>query len=54
MSETPKPQPQRSEAGDHARTAREIREAAALRANLQRRKAQARDRDKSPPADPKS
>jgi hypothetical protein len=44
MTDKPKEAPQRSAAGAHAATAREARLAAALRANLHRRKAQARER----------
>ena len=43
-SDKQKEQPRRGEAGDRATKAREARLAAALRANLQRRKAQARER----------
>jgi len=52
-SDKPKEQPHRSEAGNHAAEEREARLAAALRANLRRRKAQsrevqARERDAEP------
>jgi len=47
-------QPRRSEAGDHAAMEREARLAAALRANLRRRKVQARERAAEPSRDPKS
>ena len=50
MSGKPKDEPQRSVAGNRAAEAREARLATALRANLQRRKAQARERDEVPPA----
>jgi hypothetical protein len=51
----PKEQPHRSAAGDRAAEEREARLAAALRANLRRRKVQARARDAVPAADdPKS
>ena len=48
MSEK-KAQPQRSAAGESMTVAREARLAAALRANLQRRKVQARTRDAAAP-----
>ncbi len=48
MSDKSKATPQRSDAGKKA-VAREARLAAALRANLQRRKAQARGRDEAAP-----
>jgi hypothetical protein len=54
MSGKPKDEPQRSAAGNRAAEAREARLAAALRANLQRRKAQARERDQALPAAKKS
>ena len=41
--DTPKEQPRRSAAGDRAAEEREARLAAALRANLHRRKAQSRE-----------
>ncbi|HEV8016088.1 MAG TPA: hypothetical protein VGP48_11170 [Stellaceae bacterium] len=53
MSEKPKDQPQHSAAGMSAAEAREARLAAALRANLQRRKTQARERDATAPEVPK-
>ena len=54
MSEKPKEQPHRSDAGERVAEEREARLAAALRANLHRRKAQARERVAPPPAsDPK-
>ena len=53
MSKKLKPGPRHSEAGARVRDTREAREAAALRANLRRRKVQARGRDENPPADPK-
>jgi hypothetical protein len=49
MSEKPKDEPQRSVAGKRVAEAREARLAAALRANLQRRKTQARERDEATP-----
>jgi hypothetical protein len=55
MSDKPKEQPRRSEAGERAAEEREARLAAALRANLRRRKAQSRERDAEPAVDdPKS
>jgi hypothetical protein len=59
MSEKPrdkqKEQPRRSEAADRAAEERETRLAAALRANLRRRKAQVRHRGTEPaPDEPKS
>ena len=51
---TPKPPPARTPAAEAARQARQEREAAALRANLHRRKAQVRataNPDKPPPED---
>jgi hypothetical protein len=50
MTDKPKEQPQRSAAGESMTAAREARLAAALRANLQRRKAQARTREAGPAA----
>jgi len=50
MTEKAKEQPRRSAAGDRAAEEREARLAAALRANLHRRKAQARERA-APPDD---
>src|SRR5579875_337489 len=44
VSDKPKPQPQRTSTGESMTAAREARLAAALRANLQRRKAQSRER----------
>jgi hypothetical protein len=52
MTEQPKQQPHRTAAADLAAEARETRLAAALRVNLRRRKAQARDRDDAPPEAP--
>ncbi len=49
MSEKPKEQPHRSDAGERVAEEREARLAAALRANLHRRKAQARERVAPPP-----
>ena len=43
MSDKSKEQPRRSEAGERAAAEREARLAAALRANLRRRKTQSRD-----------
>jgi hypothetical protein len=55
MSDRQKQHPRRSAAGDRAAEEREARLAAALRANLRRRKAQARERDADPVKDaPKS
>jgi hypothetical protein len=45
VTETPKTEPQRTPAAAKARAEREARQAEALRANLRRRKAQARGRD---------
>jgi len=55
MSEKPKEQPRRSDAGARVAEEREARLAAALRANLHRRKAQARERvaPPTPASDPK-
>lgn len=50
-SDKQKGQPRRSAAGDRAAAEREARLAAALRANLRRRKAQARERDADPAGD---
>lgn len=52
--EKSRPQPHRTAAAELAAQAREARLAAALRANLQRRKAQARGRDETPPPAKKS
>ena len=49
---TVKPLPDRKPPAEAARQARLEREAAALRANLQRRKAQARAQGDKPPAPP--
>lgn len=54
MTEKPKAAPQQSATGKRATAEREARLAAALRANLQRRKAQARERDPIPPGAKKS
>ncbi len=51
MSDRQKEQPRRSADGDRAAKEREARLAAALRANLHRRKAQARERDAEPGTD---
>lgn len=48
VTDKPKQQPQRSAAGESMTAEREARLAAALRANLQRRKAQARERQEIP------
>jgi hypothetical protein len=45
VDETPKPEPRLTAAAMKARAEREARQAAALRANLRRRKEQARGRD---------
>jgi hypothetical protein len=50
MTEKPKERPQVSAAGEQASLRREERLAAALRANLSRRKAQARQRGEEAPA----
>jgi hypothetical protein len=50
MTDKPKAKPQHSAAGESMTAAREARLAAALRANLQRRKAQARGREPGPVA----
>jgi hypothetical protein len=50
MIDKPKQPPQRSAAGKSITAAREARLAAALRANLHRRKAQARTREQDPAA----
>lgn len=53
MSEKQKEQPRRSEAGERVAEEREARLAAALRANLRRRKAQSREagaRERNPQA----
>ena len=49
MTEKPKTAPRESAPGKRAMEEREARLAAALRANLHRRKAQARERDAAPP-----
>lgn len=53
MSEKAKEKPGLTQAAKRAAQAREERQAAALRANLLRRKAQARDRADSPPPEKK-
>jgi hypothetical protein len=50
LSSMPKPPPPRNAPGAPAQSPREARLAAALRANLGRRKAQARTRDEPPPS----
>ncbi len=50
VTEDPKPEPHLTQAAAKAKAAREARQAEALRANLRRRKAQARGRDAQPEA----
>lgn len=49
MDDTPRPAPARTDRAEAAQRAREAQEAAALRENLRRRKAQTRARTDTPP-----